>query len=324
MCLYTTYIKNPKYKSNKKNGGQVPPLLDKRLEYVPTKCGRCIECRMQKKREWVVRLSEEIRQNKHGIFVTLTIDNESFYNLRESKEESENDLCTKALRRFLERVRKETKKSIRHWVVTELGEEKGRIHMHGIFFCNPRLIEKHWKYGYVFIGDFVNEKTIFYITKYMLKQNENNRSFIPKVLCSSGIGRGYLERRDSRRHRYVPRETIESYRLRNGQEVKLPQYYRLKVFDEETREKLWIEKQESEHRYLMGEKVPMNDEETYKNVLQFYQDQGKKLYGDNPDKWDLEKQINRIRKMRKARERCRNVPPSKVPRGKRKKRAQKK
>ena len=31
MCLYPTLIKNPKYKPNKKNGGQVPPVLDKRV-----------------------------------------------------------------------------------------------------------------------------------------------------------------------------------------------------------------------------------------------------------------------------------------------------
>ena len=31
-----------------------------RTYYVPTKCGRCIECRQQRQREWIVRLSEEL------------------------------------------------------------------------------------------------------------------------------------------------------------------------------------------------------------------------------------------------------------------------
>ena len=111
MCLYTKYVKNPRYVPNKKNKGRPPKLTDERLEYVPASCGKCIECRKRKQREWIARLSEEIRINK-GIFVTLTISNKSFYELREKKEETENDICTKAMRRFLERIRKETGTSI--------------------------------------------------------------------------------------------------------------------------------------------------------------------------------------------------------------------
>ena len=50
------------------------------------------------------------------------------------------------------------------------------------------VIEK-WKYGYVFIGNFVNEKTINYIGKYMLKDDLNNREFTGKVLTSAGMGK---------------------------------------------------------------------------------------------------------------------------------------
>ena len=45
-----------------------------RTYYVPTKCGRCIECRQQRQREWIVRLSEELRENNNALFVTLTFD----------------------------------------------------------------------------------------------------------------------------------------------------------------------------------------------------------------------------------------------------------
>ena len=60
MCLYPKLIANPKYKANKKNGGNVPPIFDKRVLTIPIGCGKCIECKKKKAREWQVRLSEEI------------------------------------------------------------------------------------------------------------------------------------------------------------------------------------------------------------------------------------------------------------------------
>ena len=251
MCLYTRYILNPKYKGNKKNNYNPPACKDRRLLYVPVKCGRCMECRQQKQREWIVRLAEEIRKDPNAQFITLTLENKAFYELRESKEEKENDICTRAIRRFLERIRKETGRSIKHWFITELGEEKGRMHIHGITWCNTKLIEKNWKYGFIFIGSYVNERTIFYITKYMLKINEHDKNFIGKVLASPGIGSGYIERKDAKNNIYKPNKTNESYRLRTGKKINLPQYYRLKIYSEEEREKLWIEKQEREYRYIM-------------------------------------------------------------------------
>ena len=50
---------------------------------------------------------------------------------------------------MLERIRKKTKRSIRHWFITELGENTGRIHLHGICWGNPDLIKENWKYGFI-------------------------------------------------------------------------------------------------------------------------------------------------------------------------------
>ena len=63
MCLYTKYITNKKYQPNKKNNFRAPVCKDRRLLLVPAKCGRCIECRKARKREWVIRLNEEIKNN---------------------------------------------------------------------------------------------------------------------------------------------------------------------------------------------------------------------------------------------------------------------
>ena len=64
MCLYPKLIKNKKYTITKKNGGQVPSVTDNRVLLVPVGCGKCIECRKQRSRNWQVRLKEEIKINK--------------------------------------------------------------------------------------------------------------------------------------------------------------------------------------------------------------------------------------------------------------------
>lgn len=299
MCLFTKYIVNPSYKPNKKNGGIVPMMKDPRMRYIPAKCGKCIECRKQKQREWLVRLSEELKNNKQCYFITLTFNEENLNKF----SGSENEIATKALRMFLERVRKKTGKSIRHWFVTELGEEKGRIHLHGIWWGSPGLLEK-WQYGYIYVGDYVSEKTIFYITKYMLKENEYNRKFRSKVLCSAGLGKGYLNRIDAKRNAFKGKETNESYRLKNGIKINLPQYYRKKIYTDEERNKLWAYKLDEGTRYIMGEKISTKrkDAEAYRNLLEYYQNLEKRLYKTDI-KFDKElhekrkDEVNRIEKL---------------------------
>ena len=90
------------------------------------------------------------------------------------------------------------------------------------------IIEK-WKYGYVFIGTFVNERTVNYITKYMLKDDINNREFSGKVLASPGIGAKYFEREDWKFNKYREEDTREYYVFRNGAKAMLPKYYREKI-----------------------------------------------------------------------------------------------
>ena len=95
MCLYTKYITNKKYQPNRKNNFNAPVCEDRRLLLVPAKCGRCIECRKARKREWVIRLNEEIRNNpEKATFWTLTISNENYENLKsDSKKKDRDSIC---------------------------------------------------------------------------------------------------------------------------------------------------------------------------------------------------------------------------------------
>lgn len=306
MCLYPTYIKNPKYKPNKKNKGKPPVCKDRRLLYIPTKCGCCIECRKEKQREWRVRLEEELRSN-FGYFTTLTISPEGIKEIEEKSglkwEENPNEIATKGLRLFLERVRKDIGKSIKHWCVTELGEEKDRIHLHGIFFGqkSAELIRKHWKYGFVFIGGYCNSRSVNYMTKYMLKVDIKHPTFKQIVLASAGIGAGYMDRLDylwqKQNYKNI---NVATYTFRNGTKMAMPKYYKNKIFTEKEREKMWINNLNRGLLWIYGEKVKADDWYTIDNLREYWQKYGREVMGDNPIAWNAMKERRKEEKQRQA------------------------
>lgn len=309
MCLYPKMILNKKYRPNKKNGGNTPFFNDIRTLYVPIACGVCYECLKKKGREWAIRLNEEIKEKKNAKFVTLTFSEEELTKLEEvaksdikqiklKRYEKEIDIRNEtakiAVRRYLERVRKRTKKSIRHWLVTELGHEgTERIHLHGLIFTEePEKIETDWKYGYVHVGDYVNEKTINYITKYIYKNDKDHKEYIPKVLASSGLGARYIKSENAKKNSFKTNETKESYTFKNGTESQLPIYYRNKLYSEEEREKLWLEKLDKKTKWVGGEEISVRNqaerEEEYK-LREFYRKKYKKLGYAEPKNQEDEK-----------------------------------
>lgn len=306
MCLYPQYIVNPKYKPNKKNKGNPPICKDRRLYYIPTKCGCCIECRKEKQREWRVRLEEELRSN-YGYFITLTISPEGIKELEEktglSWKENPNEIASKGLRLFLERCRKDTSKSVRHWCVTELGETGDRIHLHGIFFGQKsvELIKKHWKYGFSFIGSYCNSRSINYMTKYMLKVDIKHPTFKQIVLASPGIGSGYMDRLDYlwQKQNYKRLE-VATYTFRNGTKMAMPKYYKNKIFTEKEREKMWINNLNRGLLWIYGEKVKADDWKTIDNLRRYWQDYGRKIMGDNPIAWNAMKERRKEEKQRRT------------------------
>lgn len=301
MCLYPKLIENRKYKANKKNGGVIPAINDNRILWIPVKCNKCMECMKQKSREWQVRLQEEIKGNKmKNYFVTLTFSNESIKEIGEDINlegyEKDNEIAKIGMRRFLERWRKKYKVSVRHWFVTELGQ-KGteNIHMHGIIMTNEDKaeIEKIWKYGMVWIGEYVNARTINYIIKYVSKTDTLHKEYIPKILTSAGIGNTY----NARENKYNEKETKEYYRLNNGSKINLPIYYRNKAWSEEEREKLWLKKLDEETRYINGIKVDISKgDELYYQILEVQREKNKELgYKDDSINWERRRYENQRR-----------------------------
>lgn len=298
--------------ANKKNGGEIPVVPDQRVLWVPVGCGKCMECRKQKTRQWQVRLQEDIRTNKNGKFVTFTFSDEELNKLEnEIKDlkgyERDNEVCRIAVRRYTERWRKKYKRTVRHWLVSEIGTTNTeRVHLHGIIWSDQvEDIAKIWKYGGVYIGTYVSAKTINYIVKYLNKTDKCHLEYKPKMFASQGIGKEYLNRPDAKRNIYKKEGTCETYKNRKGFEMGLPIYYRNKIYSEEEREKLWLEKLDKKERWVDGERVDISkgDKEYYKLLTEKRRKNKRLGYGDDSINWErkyYEAQRRNVKKMERV------------------------
>lgn len=259
MCLYTKFVNNPKYRENKKNKGIVPKAIDERVKLVPIKCGNCAECRKAKASEWRTRLILEIEEQEYKAqFVTLTFNEKSLKELElKAKSKEANAVATIAIHDFLNRWKRKYKKSVKHWLITELGH-KGteRLHLHGIMFTelSKEEIEERWGYGIVHVGYSMNEKVVGYIVKYITKVDKDHKNYRPKMFPSPGIGAGWLKK-DRSYHKYKPGATNDHLRTNNGGKTGMPIYFRRKQYTDEEREKMWIEKMDKDETYINGHKI---------------------------------------------------------------------
>lgn len=317
MCLYPTLIKNPKYKPNKKNGGIIPAVNDKRLLYVPIGCQECIECRRQKANNWKVRLLEDIKHNTNGKFITLTFSEESLTQLDNEISEKlkgydrDNAIATRAIRKFYQRWRKKYKKPPRYWVVTELGKTNTeRIHLHGIIWTDtPKdIVQQLWKYGnmgwqktWQQENNYVSEKSIGYLIKYVTKKDTSHQNYKSIVLTSNGIGKQFTDSLRAKENAYKPTDTNTSYRLENGLKMALPIYYKNKLYTDEQKESLWIEQLNKEERYVNKERVSIkNGLQSYWALLKYNQKLNKEMgFGDGTKNWEqieYEKQLRELKR----------------------------
>ena len=69
-------------------------------------------------------------------------------------------------------------------------------------------------------------------------------------------------KKEEKKHVYIKGKTNESYRMRNGGKLNLPIYYRNKIFTEEEREKLFLDKIEKGIIYVLGTKIDLKTEES--------------------------------------------------------------
>lgn len=283
-------MKNPHYLPNEKNGGIPPKAEDKRLENISVGCGWCIECRRANATNWRIRLTEEYKSNHNAEFVTLSFSPAAISELEEeikrtNYKEIEGDeldvniLAAFAIRRWQERWRKKYKKSLRHWIVTELGHTNSeRIHLHGIVWKTHEKISREnfrneivntWKYGNVYIGQWVDERTINYITKYLTKIDAQHEGYKPRTFVSKGLGINYLKK-GKYLNAWQGEKTNTQYKDSRGYQLTLPKYYKSKLYNEKEREELWKIQLDKEKVYLNGSEwdKQRSDEITYRQQFE--------------------------------------------------------
>lgn len=186
-----------------------PYLAKKRIgEVVEVGCGRCLYCRIQRRREWTLRLMHEAEHHKFKWFLTLTF------------KENPVTIRKRDLQLFMKRLRKQIKEPLKYYAVGEYGEQNERPHYHLILFggspedlkvyrqwfgpkmkLRSEVLEKAWPYGWVDVGS-VSEHSIRYVAGYVHKKLYGPDAYPegiepPFALMSKNLGVSYfLERID--------------------------------------------------------------------------------------------------------------------------------
>lgn len=176
-------------------------------------CGRCIGCRLERSRQWAVRIMHEASQHADNCFLTLTYASEQL--------PTGGSLQLSDFQKFFKRLRKRVGKPLRFFHCGEYGEALERPHYHVCLFgygfpdkvpwsTTPRgdrlyvseELAKLWPHGFSTIGELTFDSAA-YTAAYCLKKitgpaaegHYSGRS--PEYVTMSrrpGLGAGWYDR----------------------------------------------------------------------------------------------------------------------------------
>jgi len=144
-------------------------------------CGQCIGCRLERSRQWAVRLMHEKQMHELSCFVTLTYSPE--------KLPAGGSLQKRDFQLFMKRLRKvHAPKNLRFFHCGEYGDELSRPHYHallyGIDFADKKphsknaqgetlykseTLETLWGHGFCLLGQ-VTHQSAAYVARYVMKK----------------------------------------------------------------------------------------------------------------------------------------------------------
>lgn len=210
-------------------------------------CGRCRGCRLEKSRQWGVRIMHEAKLHDRNCFVTLTYDEKNLpSDLSVSREE---------FQKFMKRLRKRFEpERIRYYACGEYGEKLDRPHYHACLFnvdfedkvvleSQQRddlfvsdVLASAWPLGFHSIGELTFESAC-YVARYCVKKVTGPKAkehymkvdtttgevfeLEPEFALMSrrpGIGQGHIEK-------YLDDVFPSDECVVNGHPTKPPRYY---------------------------------------------------------------------------------------------------
>lgn len=148
----------------------------------PLPCGQCLECKLERTRQWAVRIMHEAQLHQSNWFITLTYD----------QEHLPRSLDHLHFQKFVRSLRK-VHGSLRYFMCGEYGDQLGRPHFHAIIFgleitdlvhfsgspgqelYTSKNISDRWQRGFVTLGR-VNFQTASYCASYCTKKITGERA----------------------------------------------------------------------------------------------------------------------------------------------------
>lgn len=199
-------------------------------------CGQCIGCRLEKARQWAMRIEHERKLHGNSAFITLTYD--------DANVPANGSLRPKDFTDFMKRLRHHHGE-LRYFQCGEYGETTKRPHHHAVVFgywpsdgrllnrlskdnplwTSPEL-ERIWGHGQVSYGAVTFESASYvagYVTKKITgpRAEAHYQGRVPEYATMSrrpGIGRGAFEL-------YHQEIYQDDFVVMNGVPMKPPRYY---------------------------------------------------------------------------------------------------
>lgn len=179
-------------------------------------CGKCVSCRIAKRREWSTRMLHELNYWDKSSFLTLTYSEKYIpRNLLGMPLDYKGTLEKKSLQKFIKRLRRKVDRPLKYFACGEYGDETNRPHYHLILFgvgldsedrlsimeCWPYC---EWKVYQIYKNSFglAEVDSIRYVAQYIDKKytgdlatDEYLRKGREEVfrLMSQGIGKRFVE-----------------------------------------------------------------------------------------------------------------------------------
>lgn len=213
--------------------------------FVP--CGRCMPCRLNRKREWGVRCLHESQMHDASSFLTLTFDD----------EHCPQQISKRDLQLFMKRLRKSlSPHKVRYYACGEYGDYSNRPHYHVSLFGydfpdkvsldvtgtqeHPLYFSEQlaavWPFGHHSIGSITFDSAQYvagYVSKKLTGAYEKHdpdgvvlQSEFGLSSTRPGIGASWF-------YRYGDSVVDKGFCYVNGSKCAIPSYYKKRLFSEQ-------------------------------------------------------------------------------------------